>query len=210
MVEVITNPLFPDPPVVEVPAQEDQVERDPRYFDEKGALRGTIRPPGVAEQPEPYEYIDPGFSGLDATELAFGGPDITPDIFRQSAYQFKIGDIDNAFSEYGTAAPGVLAQQVALEAEAKEPFQGLFTYDTLQDGTAPIFERMPGYKDLPPEERKLGDREIIKLFSNVQDRGFFEQLAIESPKSFMTASGMYSGAITRSRTCTKGAGNNAR
>lgn len=186
MVEVITNPLYPDPPVVEVPAQGDPVESNP--------LRVTIRPPGVAEQPEPYEYIDPGFSGLDATELAFGGPDITPDIFRQSAYQFKTGDIDNAFSEYGTAAPGVLAQQVALEAETKGPFQGLFTYDTLQDGTAPIFERMPGYKGLPPEERKLGDREIIKLFSNVQDRGFFEQLAIEAPKSFMAASGMYVGA----------------
>ncbi len=189
MVEVISEPLFPDDPVIEAPAQQAPADQ----FDDQGRLMVTIRPPST-NQAEPYEYIDPGFSGLDATELAFGGPEITPDVFRQSAYQFKTGDIDSAFSEYGTAAPGVLAQQVALEAEGKEPFQGLFTYSSLQDGTAPIFERMPGYKGLPPEERKLGDREIIKLFSNVQDRGFFEQLAIEAPKSFMAASGMYTGA----------------
>jgi len=49
---------------------------------------------------------------------------------------------------------------------------GLFSYETIKDGTAPILDQLPGYKALEPAQRaKLfsNDEAILPLFTNVED-----------------------------------------
>ena len=50
---------------------------------------------------------------------------------------------------------------------------GLFSYESLKDGTAPLLNFMPGYSDFPAgaEQRQLTDEQILPLFTNVQDFG---------------------------------------
>ena len=57
-----------------------------------------------------------------------------------------------------------------IAAEAQDKLQpGLFTYESLQDGTAPIFDQLDDFKNLTPEERKQDDEGVLKLFTNVQE-----------------------------------------
>ena len=39
------------------------------------------------------------------------------------------------------------------------------SYESLRDGTAPILDLLPDYKDVAPEERRLGDEEILTIFN---------------------------------------------
>ena len=63
--------------------------------------------------------------------------------------------------------PNVAPERIWAEAQDKlQP--GLFTYESLQDGTAPIFDQLDDFKNLTPgEERKQDDEGILKLFTNV-------------------------------------------
>ena len=47
--------------------------------------------------------------------------------------------------------------------------RGLFSYQTLRNGTAPLFNFLPGFENLEAEDRKLTDEQILPLFTNVQD-----------------------------------------
>jgi hypothetical protein len=48
---------------------------------------------------------------------------------------------------------------------------GLFSYETLKDGTAPLFDLFPEYENVAPQKRALKDEAMLSLFSNVQDFG---------------------------------------
>ena len=48
------------------------------------------------------------------------------------------------------------------------------TYESLREGTAPLLDLLPEYKDLVPEDRKLNDEEILGLFTNVEDYGRYD------------------------------------
>jgi len=65
--------------------------------------------------------------------------------------------------EQKTPAVDLFAQQLALEAEAANP--GLITFQGLRDGTAPIFDLMPDFKNVSPNLRKFSSDDIIELFA---------------------------------------------
>tara|TARA_R110000782_G_scaffold131800_2_gene223679 strand:- start:344 stop:4066 length:3723 start_codon:yes stop_codon:yes gene_type:complete len=43
--------------------------------------------------------------------------------------------------------------------------QSYLTYEGLRTGTAPVFEMFPSFKELPPEQRRLSNEQIISLFA---------------------------------------------
>ena len=68
--------------------------------------------------------------------------------------------------------------------------QDRITYDGLKDGTAPILDLLPNYKDAAPEDRMLDDEEILTLFTNVEDYGKYDPEAPEGERFRAFTSGM--------------------
>ena len=64
------------------------------------------------------------------------------------------------------------------------------TYDGLKDGTAPILDLLPNYKDAAPEDRMLDDEEILTLFTNVEDYGKYDPEAPSGERFRAFTSGM--------------------
>ena len=58
-----------------------------------------------------------------------------------------------------------------VEMQAGTAPRGLFSYQTLRNGQAPLFNFLPGFKDLAVEDRKLTDEQILPFFTNVEDFG---------------------------------------
>ncbi len=86
--------------------------------------------------------------------------------------------------------------------------QGLFSYESLKDGSAPLLDFLPGYKDLPQNERGLSDEDILPLFTNVQDFGGGDNAAwlamLEKAKrTTPAATGMTGGAIAGAKYSSK-------
>jgi len=48
------------------------------------------------------------------------------------------------------------------------------TLESLKSGTHPILDRLDRYKGLEPDERQLGEEEILTIFTNVQDYGRYD------------------------------------
>ena len=74
------------------------------------------------------------------------------------------------------------------------------SYESLRDGTAPILDLLPDYKDVAPEERRLGDEEILTIFTNVTDYGtgstgdaFLAGAAREAPEALAGGFGFSAG-----------------
>ena len=109
-------------------------------------LSGTGRPvPVEGSVTEPAEIVTP--------------PSLSPSRFTQQ----EIEDFRVAFQDYAGGPDKLLAQTLAKRVGVDSP--DLFTYETLSDGTAKIFDMMPSYKDQAPEDRKFGDYEIIQLLA---------------------------------------------
>jgi len=104
--------------------------------------------------------------------------------------------IEDTFNRWGKAAPAVLASKVVDEITSQPGAEDLMTLETLRDGTARYFDLNPETKNLAPADRRLEISDIVKEFSNADDRGFFEQLALESPRLFLALSGGVAGAKT--------------
>jgi len=64
------------------------------------------------------------------------------------------------------------------------------TYEGLKDGTAPILDLLPNYKDAAPENRMLADEEILTLFTNVEDYGKYDPDEPEGSRFRAFTSGM--------------------
>ena len=64
------------------------------------------------------------------------------------------------------------------------------TYEGLKDGTAPILDLLPNYRDAAPEDRMLADEEILTLFTNVEDYGKYDPDAPEGSRFRAFTSGM--------------------
>jgi len=99
--------------------------------------------------------------------------------------------------ESGGAAP-VLAEQLTNRIAVDYP--ELITYGGLRDGTALLFDQLPSFKSLSPEERSLTNDDIISLFA-VDEQGepikegtFTEGFLREILPSGISASGAYTGA----------------
>jgi len=50
-----------------------------------------------------------------------------------------------------------------------------FSYQTLRDGTAPLIDFLSGDDQVDPDKRKLNSEQIIRLFSNVEDYGKYDE-----------------------------------
>lgn len=64
------------------------------------------------------------------------------------------------------------------------------TYEGLKDGTAPILDLLPNYREAAPEDRMLDDEEILTLFTNVEDYGKYDPNAPEGERFRAFTSGM--------------------
>ena len=92
----------------------------------------------------------------------------------------------------------ITAGIVDIQSEMAPP--GLFSYETLRDGTAPLLNFLPGFSEQPVEKRALTNEQILPLFSNVQDFGGgddAEWLAMleKAKRTTLPAAGMAVGAV---------------
>jgi hypothetical protein len=100
----------------------------------------------------------------------------------------------------------ITAGIVDIQSEIAPP--GLFSYETLRDGSAPLLNFLPGFSDIPVEKRKMTDEDILPLFSNVQDFGGEDEaqwLAMleKAKRTTVPAAGMSAGAITSVKAASK-------
>jgi hypothetical protein len=70
---------------------------------------------------------------------------------------------------------------------------GLFSYETLKDGTAPLFDLFPEYENIAPKKRALKDEAMLSLFSNVQDFGKYWKNEAD-PDPFYNLNALWHGA----------------
>ena len=91
-----------------------------------------------------------------------------------------------------------------VEMQAGTAPRGLFSYDTLRNGTAPLFNFLPGFQDLSVEDRKLSDEQILPFFTNVEDFGgedgagylaFMEKAKRTAAPGGGMLAGAYAGAV---------------
>ena len=92
----------------------------------------------------------------------------------------------------------VFARTLTEEVGVDHP--DLFTYEGLLKGTAPIFDQLPEFQNLPPEQRQLNNAQIISLFA-VDEQGdplqagtFLEGVKREIAPSGFGLAGAYTGA----------------
>jgi len=71
--------------------------------------------------------------------------------------------IVDTFKDTDQGAATVVAKTLAGEVGQDAP--GLFTYESLRDGTAPFFDFSEQYKGVAPNNRALTDEEIISIFA---------------------------------------------
>ena len=117
-------------------------------------------------------------------------------------YTFEEQDFRDAITErgIGNIASGLVG--IAQESDSVAP--GLFTYETLKDGTAEFFNLLPASKDRTADERKLSDDDIVTYFSNVTDFGGGNQAKTKTlmdriKRNLAPAAGMLGGGIYGAR-----------
>ena len=95
-----------------------------------------------------------------------------------------------------------------VEMQAGTAPRGLFSYQTLRNGTAPLFNFLPDFKNLPVEDRKLTDEQILPYFTNVEDFGGEDGAGylafIEKAKrTAAPGTGMLAGAVAGAKAAAK-------
>ena len=85
------------------------------------------------------------------------------------AFKFTPESFQEGVKEQGLS--NLTAAIIDLQAEIAP--KGLFSYETLKDGTAPLLDLMPGFSDYASgaKERQLTDEQMLPFFTNVQDFG---------------------------------------
>jgi hypothetical protein len=97
----------------------------------------------------------------------------------------------------GGPAP-IVAKSIVGELQQSVP--DLFTYQSLKDGTAPLFEVLPQFQGKEPEQRKLTDNQIIRLLARdtegnkIEEGSFFEGMRRELLPQSAGFGGAYTGA----------------
>ena len=105
-------------------------------------------------------------------------------------------DEANFFTEEfgGEKATSFLAREAISEITQNPKLGNLFTYETLKDGTAPLFDFDPELVGKSSKEKSLSDEEILKEFTNLEDTGFFTGFGREIFKTAPSAAGFVGGA----------------
>jgi len=78
--------------------------------------------------------------------------------------QFDKENFDQIMSVFGNDV-GMFAQNLTEVINEEFEEADYLTYEGLRQGTAPAFELFPSLKDLPPEQRRLSNEDIIELFA---------------------------------------------
>ena len=78
--------------------------------------------------------------------------------------QFDKENFDQIMSVFGNDI-GMFAQNLTEVINEEFEEADYLTYEGLRQGTAPAFELFPSLKDLPPEQRRLSNEDIIELFA---------------------------------------------
>lgn len=96
----------------------------------------------------------------------------------------KLGEnrIEDTYQEWGKMAPVVIANEIVDQITGQKGAENLMTLESLLDGTAPYFDLKEETKNLSPEERKLNHSDIVREFSDAEDRNFMQALFLESPR----------------------------
>ena len=77
---------------------------------------------------------------------------------------FSKEEFDNQMESFNGNIPQFAANMSAvLQEQYKDP--EFLTYQGLKDGTAPVFNLFPSYKNVPPQDRRLTDEQIVSLFA---------------------------------------------
>ena len=84
-------------------------------------------------------------------------------------YSFKEQDFRDAVSEIGVS--NIASGLVGIAQENNATAEGLFSLESLRDGTSVLQGLLPGNVGLTPKEKKWDDLDIITYFSNVNDFG---------------------------------------
>lgn len=171
-----STPSFPS---AESPAQVRAGGGTGDLFDEQGRLMVTIRPPKDEDEDEDVAFTEGDFGGTS------GG---------FTAVKFGEKEIDDTFERWGASTSAVLAHRVVDDILGQDGTEGLMTVESLLDGTAPYFDLNSETRDLRPDQRKLNFSDIVREFSNAEDRSFFEQLALEAPRVAGSLAGAQMGA----------------
>ena len=84
-------------------------------------------------------------------------------------YSFKEQDFRDAVSEIGVS--NIASGLVGIAQENNATAEGLFSLESLRDGTSVLQGLLPGNIGLTPKDKKWDDLDIITYFSNVNDFG---------------------------------------
>jgi hypothetical protein len=110
----------------------------------------------------------------------------------------QMSQINQLFADERGGAEPILAEQLTSEVAVDYP--ELITYQGLRDGTAPLFNQLPQFADLAPEDRGLSNAQIISLFAvdeqgdPIQEGTFAGGVKREILPSIFSMSGAYTGA----------------
>jgi len=110
----------------------------------------------------------------------------------------QMASITKLFADEPTGAEPIIAEQITGEVAVDYP--DLINYAGLLDGTAPLFDTLPEFKDLPPEERRLSNAQIISLFAvdeqgdPIQEGSFLQGAKREIFPSVFSLAGAATGA----------------
>jgi hypothetical protein len=106
--------------------------------------------------------------------------------------------LNQRFADQPQGASPIVARSIVGELSQQVP--DLFSYQSLKDGTAPLFNVLPQFQDKSPEERKLTDNQIIRLLARdtegnkIEEGSFFEGMKRELLPQGGGFAGAYTGA----------------
>ena len=160
-------------------------------------INDVIKEPVLVEEPvvAPFKGEGSESSGIDIggiTELA-PMPMIYPAVFDKP----QMDTFVKAFKNSKGGPSKILARQIANEVT---PDTGLFTYNTLRDGTALFFSYSEKTKNLSPLKRRLSDDQIIALLARdtegnkLQAGEFLEGFKRDIGPQLSSAAGFVGGA----------------
>lgn len=111
---------------------------------------------------------------------------------------FSKEEFDNQMESFNGNIPQFAANMSAvLQEQYKDP--EFLTYQGLKEGTAPVFNLFPSYKNVPPQDRRLTDEQIVSLFAfdtegnPIQAGTFLEGFSRELPAQAASVPGFMGG-----------------
>jgi len=173
-------------------------------------FKATTLPPAPVEvvKPPPEKEDDSLLTGgLDDSTMGRLTPEPPPDLSNFKLRQLSEQKVDDVFRNFGSEAPYIIFENTVVDLRKKYGSENI-TEGSVLDGTAPLLNALPkeilsrvytpeqveNFQFLTPDEKSLSTRQVINLFTNTEDVGFFQRLAIKSPEAAGAVVGFTQGA----------------